>query len=139
DYSWMSSLEDETDVALETIPAPEPAAESELNWLSELEADADEEEPEAVVAEADLAAVANPEEDYPWMRDDAEPEAEAEVDWTTEAAASAIPADDIDWLSELQTEAEADAAEAEAEPVAESGTEADDYTWMNEISAESAG
>gem|GEM_PF-890538 len=151
DFPWMSSDTSIEEAAEEEQPVAEadtePAAEADLDWLNELEREAEQPPPVKLepAASSDLewlseldAAPEKPAvnvEDFPWMSDAGVSDARIEEDAEQAAAeqpvveADAEPAAeaDMDWLAELEP-ASSDEAVTDAEPVAEA-----DADWLTEL------
>lgn len=133
DFPWMN--EDDADAVAET-PAEtyaEVSAVSDDNWLNEFEPDAEQAPPVTLtpadpadlewLSELDEAAsqpVVNA-EDFPWMA-----EAEAEAD--AEPVVEPVAAEEADWVTALQPEADTTMSEL---PVTADADE--DMSWLSEL------
>jgi tetratricopeptide (TPR) repeat protein len=132
DFPWMAEDADTEQPAAEADA--EPIAEADMDWLAELEPEA--EQPPAIklepAASSDLewlaeldAATEKPAvnvEDFPWMADEAEAAvADAQAEQPAEA--------DMDWLAELQPDADTGVAE---QPVATAVSD-EDMSWLSEL------
>ncbi|MEP7292179.1 MAG: tetratricopeptide repeat protein [Chloroflexota bacterium] len=114
DFPWMTADDEDDESASEPTAAPAVVDTGELpDWLSELE---------SASAQTEAAATTVAAEDYSWMKDEA---AEAVLPVEPEPAAEAVPADDLDWLSEFEPTAEAASSEPAVAAVPE-----DEYPWM---------
>ncbi len=147
---WLSELEPtETEPQIPAEAVSAEADDAELEWMSELTTE-DEEEAEAVVADApDWLSELEPTELQPEAEPQIPAEAvsaeadDAELEWMSELTtedeeeAEAVAADAPDWLNELEpteTEPESEAEdEAAFTPVTEDEAELEEtYGWLNE-------